>query len=192
MAVHVAIAFYSTVSLTPYKPFDISQHHSTSPTPFTIIQNQHTPFNITNNIHPDHPKSAYTIQHHSISPITDIHHHPKSAQTKNQFCLRIAFHLSGPAGLTSQFLNETHEFPELFLARRVLLMDQSRSVLLLRSAKALEFGELWRGKNVPAHLGPFHLNWPEPVLLGWPERRNGKRPKKNPALQLFADEVKAD
>ena len=33
------------------------------------------------------------------------------------------------------------------------------------------------GKNVRARLGPFHLNWPEPVLFGRPERTNGKRPK---------------
>ena len=46
------------------------------------------------------------------------------------------------ARLTSQFISRTHEFSELFLARLNLLMDQSRSVLLLRSAKAREFGEL--------------------------------------------------
>ena len=51
---------------------------------------------------------------------------------------------SGLAGLTSQFLNGAHEFSELGLANMVLLMDQSRSVLPLRSAKAREFGELWR------------------------------------------------
>ena len=31
------------------------------------------------------------------------------------------------------------------------------------------------GKNVCAHLDPFHLNWSEPVFFGWPERTNGKR-----------------
>ena len=30
---------------------------------------------------------------------------------------------------------------------------------------------------VRARFGPFHLNWPEPVLLGRPERGNGKRPR---------------
>ena len=38
---------------------------------------------------------------------------------------------------------------------------------------------IWRvvaGKNVSACLGPFHLNWPEPVLFGRPERTNRKRP----------------
>ena len=33
------------------------------------------------------------------------------------------------------------------------------------------------GKNVHVHLGPFHLNWPEPVLFGRPERTDGRRPK---------------
>ena len=45
-----------------------------------------------------------------------------------------------------------------------LLMDQSRSVLSLQSAKAREFGELWR-ENVRARLGPFHLNLPEELFL---------------------------
>ena len=59
--------------------------------------------------------------------------------------LELAFYLSHLIGPTSQFLNGTHEFSELVLARMVLLMDQSRSVLPLRSANA--------GKNVQAHLG---------------------------------------
>ena len=33
---------------------------------------------------------------------------------------------------------------------------------------------LWR-ENVRARLGPFHLNWPEPVLFDRSEWRNGKR-----------------
>ena len=37
-------------------------------------------------------------------------------------------------------------------------------------------GDLWR-EYVHARLGPFHINWPEPVLFGRPERTNGKRPK---------------
>ena len=58
-------------------------------------------------------------------------------------------------------LNGTHESKEFVLARMTQLMDQSRSVLLLlRSAKAQEFGELWRV------VGPFHLNWHEQVLFG--------------------------
>ena len=32
------------------------------------------------------------------------------------------------------------------------------------------------GKNVYASLGPFHLNWPEPVLFGSKKRTNRKRP----------------
>ena len=47
------------------------------------------------------------------------------------------------SGPPRQFLNGTHEFSELVLARMSLLMDQSRSVLPLRSAKAQELGELW-------------------------------------------------
>ena len=49
--------------------------------------------------------------------------------------------MSGLADPTSQFLNGTREFSEL-----VLFMHQSRSVLPPRSAKAREFGELWREK----------------------------------------------
>ena len=48
----------------------------------------------------------------------------------------------GALHLSDLFLNGTHEFSELVLARMTLLMDQSRSVLLLRSTKAREFGEL--------------------------------------------------
>ena len=55
---------------------------------------------------------------------------------------KVAFHLpGGPAGPTTQVLNGRHEFSELVLSRTALLMDQSRSVLPLRSAKAREFGE---------------------------------------------------
>ena len=57
--------------------------------------------------------------------------------------IKVIFHL--PA-LASQFLNGTHEFAELVLIRMALIMVQSRSVLPLRSAKAREFGELWREK----------------------------------------------
>ena len=31
-----------------------------------------------------------------------------------------------------------------------------------------EFGELWRQKYVHAHLGPFHLIWPEHFLFDRP------------------------
>ena len=55
-----------------------------------------------------------------------------------------SFRLSGLYGPTSQFLTGTHEFSELVLARMTLLMDQSRSGLPLRSAKARVFGKLWR------------------------------------------------
>ena len=79
--------------------------------------------------------------------------------------------LSGLTGLTSQFLNGTHEFSDLVLARMALLMGHNHSVLPLRSDKAREFGE-----NVRARLGPFHQNCPESVLFGGPEETNGKRP----------------
>ena len=59
---------------------------------------------------------------------------------------KFAFHLSVLSGPTSQFLNGIYEFSELVLARMLLLIDQSHSVLPLRSAKAQEFGELWREK----------------------------------------------
>ena len=75
-----------------------------------------------------------------------------------------------PAGPTSQFLNGTHEFSGLVPSRMALLVDQSRSVPPLRSAKAREFGELWR-ENVRARSGPFYLNWPGPVLFGRPEQQ---------------------
>ena len=58
----------------------------------------------------------------------------------------VAFHLSGLSGSTIQFLNGTYEFSEQALAKMSLLMDQSRSVLSLRSVKARELGELWQIK----------------------------------------------
>ena len=46
-----------------------------------------------------------------------------------------------------------------------LLMDQSRSVLPLRSAKAREFGELWRETYARTlDLSIYFKSWPEPVL----------------------------
>ena len=53
--------------------------------------------------------------------------------------------MSGLSGPTSQFLNGMHEFSELVVARMVLLMDQSRSVLSLCSAKVREFGVVHGG-----------------------------------------------
>ena len=50
--------------------------------------------------------------------------------------------LTSLAGPTSQFLNGTHEFSEwLWWEWPFFNMDQSRSVLPLRSDKAREFGE---------------------------------------------------
>ena len=71
-------------------------------------------------------------------------------KNNSQDVIKVSFrHLSGlygPTSPTSQFLDGTHEFSELVLAKMALFMDQSRSVLPLRSAKAREFGELWREK----------------------------------------------
>ena len=51
------------------------------------------------------------------------------------------------AALSEQsVLNGTHEFSELVLARMALLIDKSRSVLPLRSAKEREFGDWLRDK----------------------------------------------
>ena len=50
-----------------------------------------------------------------------------------------------------------------------LLMDQGRSVLPQRSAKAREYGELSREKRTRAHW-TFPSNWPEPIHFGWPHR----------------------
>ena len=69
------------------------------------------------------------------------------------------FNLSDLAGPTTQFLNGTHEFSELVLAKMSLLVDQSRSVLLLRLAKAREFGELRRDKCTRAP-------WTFPLKIG--------------------------
>ena len=52
-----------------------------------------------------------------------------------------------------------------------MFIDQSRSVLPLQSAKAREFGKFFAGRNVRARLGPFCLNWLEPVLSAG---QNGK------------------
>ena len=80
---------------------------------------------------------------------THTHTHTNKHKCTNSYTNKstwFAFHLSGLSGQTSQFLNGTHEFLELVLARMSLLIDLSRSVLPLRSAKAREFGELWREK----------------------------------------------
>ena len=69
-----------------------------------------------------------------------------------------AFSLSGLARPTSQILNVMHKFSELVLVRMSLLINQSCSVLQLRSAKAREFGELWRYKYTHSPwIFPFKL-----------------------------------
>ena len=45
--------------------------------------------------------------------------------------LKVTFHLFVLFGMAGQFFNEMHELSELVLARMVLLMDQSPSVLIL-------------------------------------------------------------
>ena len=45
---------------------------------------------------------------------------------------------------------------------------------------------IWRvvaGKNARAQLGPFHLNWSEPVLYRRPERTKGKQSKNTSRYQ---------
>ena len=42
-------------------------------------------------------------------------------------------------------------------------------------------------KNVRAHLGPFHLNWPEPVLFGWPDQQMESNFKAN--LRNFSAKI---
>ena len=67
-------------------------------------------------------------------------------------------------------------------------MNQRCSVLPLWSAKARAgIWELWREKCTRA-FGPFHLNSPEPVLLGRPERTDERRPETLLAQQYFRRE----
>ena len=80
---------------------------------------------------------------------------------------------AGLAGPNSQFLNETHEFSELVLAGMALLMDQSHSVLPLRSAKAREYGELWWEKCTRA-TWTFPFKLARTSSFGRPELTNGK------------------
>ena len=72
--------------------------------------------------------------------------------------LYITFHMSRLACPTSQFLNGTHKFSELVLARMAMPMDQSHSVFPLWLAKVREFGELWREKSMCVPwIFPFKL-----------------------------------
>ena len=83
--------------------------------------------------------------------------------------------MSGLSGPTSLFLNGTHKFSELALARMVLLTDKNRSVPPLRLTKAREPGELWREKNVRAPWTiPFKLVTTSSFR---PARPDKKRPK---------------
>ena len=72
--------------------------------------------------------------------------------------LKVAFHLSRLTGPTSQFLNGTHEFSELDVLQ----------LLVLLSAKAWDFGKLWREKMYARALDfrKFHLNSLEPIIFG--------------------------
>ena len=42
------------------------------------------------------------------------------------------------------------------------------------NAESVEILRIVAGKNVRARLG--HLNWPEQVFFGWPDRTDGMRP----------------
>ena len=64
----------------------------------------------------------------------------------------------------------THEFWPEWPCLWIRAAELSRSGRPIRGTL-----ESCGGKNVRARLGPFHLNWPEPVLFGWPERTNGKQ-----------------
>ena len=95
------------------------------------------------------------------------------------------FHFSGQ---TSQFsINGTHKLSKPILARMTLLMDQSRSVLRLWSAKAWESAELWREKctRAPwtflfklARTSSFGLARPDKwratlvILINWVHQQN--------------------
>ena len=83
------------------------------------------------------------------------------------------FDLSGLARPTNQFLNETHEFSELVLARVALLMDQGRFPTPVGQSAVI-----WRVVAGKLYARALDLSEPEPepVLFGWPELRNGKRP----------------
>ena len=66
---------------------------------------------------------------------------------------KVTFHSSGLSGPTNQFLNGTHVFSQPIVAKMAL-----GSVLLLRSAKVPEFGELWHEKCTrAAWTFPFKL-----------------------------------
>ena len=111
--------------------------------------------------------TAKYLNYGSSFLVLGVHFH--SVETIFTLGTKVGFHVSGP---TSQFLNGTYELSELVLVRMALLMDQSRSILPLRSAKAREFGELWRKKytRMPWTF-PFKLA--RTIFFGWPERTNG-------------------
>ena len=77
------------------------------------------------------------------------------------------------------------------MSRMSLLIDQSRSVLPLRSAKAREFGESVVTKKVYARAlsGPFHLNWSKPVHIGRQNGKNGKRPYNSLQFHLHRNQT---
>ena len=77
---------------------------------------------------------------------------------------KIAFHLSDLAGPS---------FSELVVVRMPLLMEWSRSVLPLRSAKARELGELWREKCTRVAVDLAILK--KLARTGQTRRANGKR-----------------
>ena len=101
----------------------------------------------------------------------------KQSTSKQSFYIKSVSICPCLAVSTSQnWLNGTHEFSELVLARMALLMDQSRSVLPLRSVKAREFGELWQSCTA-ARLAwmDFPYQLARTSIFGRPEQTNEKR-----------------
>ena len=82
----------------------------------------------------DYLNDPQTFPSPPTPPLTPPHRlpHPTLIYTPT----KVPFHISGLAGPTGQFLKGTHEFSELVLPRMALLIDQSRSVLPLRSVEA--------------------------------------------------------
>ena len=100
----------------------------------------------------------------------------------------VALHVSSLAGLTSQFVNGTHEFSELVLVRMALLIDRSSSVLPLRSVNAREL--IWRvvaGKMYARALELYILTCQNQFFLAGQtgEMQNDLSVNQRPALNMF-------
>ena len=119
------------------------------------------------------PQGAGTICHLHVPSLFDKGQRAGYTSSekflKSEF-FKVASHLLGLAGLTSQFLNGTHEFSVLVLGRMALLMDQSRSVLV-----PAPVGQSPGQSTGIQRVGPLHLNWPEPVFFSRAESTNEKQ-----------------